>query len=73
MKTIDKELRLAIMAVVHELGLWHDLTGKHESCRTCGRVEELMNLLEAEQREYGPPIDVTDPSFIREYGSEVSR
>lgn len=29
----------------------------------------MLRLLEAEQREHGPPIDVTDPSYIREYGA----
>lgn len=73
MQQIDTELRQAIMRVAFDVALLHpelnNTTTEQApfSCRVCQHVHELMNLLDAEQREYGPPLDVTDPSWLRDH------
>ena len=71
MKPIDKEVRHAAMRVVFDLLHLHPEARKTTTalpdCRICEDLRGLMNLLDAEQREYGPPIDVTDPSWLREH------
>lgn len=75
MQQIDKELRTAIMQVVHRLAYYHPelKTTAHDSrvpeCWVCRDVGIVLDLLEAEQREYGPPIAVTDPSWLREHSA----
>lgn len=79
MQQIDKEVRSAVMNLIYAVMHVHPevneprVVGATPKCDLCDRVAALMQLLDAEQREYGPPISVTDPSYIREFGmSEVS-
>ena len=68
---IDTKLRSAIMTVLQRLAYYHPAlrTAVHDSlvppCRVCRDVA-FAALLDAEQREHGPAIDVTDASYLRE-------
>lgn len=66
---IDPEVRAAVMALVYELDRLHRLVDKDKQngCTACPAMETALAVLEAEQREYGPPLDVTDPSWLREH------
>lgn len=72
MKQIDKNVRHAILELVHDMIGLHPEVNENTTetppfkCRICRDVYDLMQLLDAEQREYGPPIDVTDASYLRE-------
>ena len=37
-------------------------------CGNCLAMKAMLDVLDADQREHGPPIDVTDPSFVRSQG-----
>jgi hypothetical protein len=73
MQPIDKELRSAIMNVAFDVARLHPELNNTTTekapyaCRVCRHVHDLMKLLDAEQREYGPPIDVTDPRWLRDH------
>jgi hypothetical protein len=71
MQQIDKELRHAIMDMIHAVATIHPALKTNRpteyECGVCARADALLALLDAEQREYGPPIDVTDPSWLREH------
>lgn len=67
---IDKAARHVIMRLVAAIADDHPIVrakGFEHHCFRCIAVAEAMVLLDAEQREYGPPIDVTDPSWLREH------
>lgn len=69
MKQMAPDVREAAMRLVFRVCDLHPAArvfvgdGGHKNCPTCDAVTTMLNLLDAEQREYGPPIDRTDPSF----------
>ena len=68
MRQIDEEVRHSMMELVHLVGHYHPPSISSEPhgkdiCRSCPAVTEALTLLDAEQRQYGPAIDVTDPSY----------
>jgi hypothetical protein len=65
---IDKDVRRAVLNLIRDVIAVHpeaneDTPTPH--CYKCRHVTEALALLDAEQREHGPPIDVTDPSYLR--------
>lgn len=72
---IDPAVRHAVMNVIHRLAYYHpalkttERCGRAPACWVCRDVEIMLALLDAEQREYGPPLDVTDPSWLREHAT----
>lgn len=75
---IDQAFRNAVLAMAFDVVRLHPEAGEtrhypdgvipEETCSICRHVAAAMDWLDAEQREYGPPIDVTDPSYLREHG-----
>lgn len=68
MTQIDPEVRSAMLDLVDALAVFHPQIREaarptEYECTTCARVDRALALLDAEQRQYGPAIDVSDPSY----------
>ena len=66
---LSKEARHILFDLVMDVIALHpeaNLTRRYppsEECGLCERVSQAMKYLDNNQRQYGPAIDVTDPSF----------
>ena len=75
MQQIDKEFRSAVLSVIQRLAYYHPALKSSPctrvpECWVCRDVGKVLALLEAEQCEYGPPIDESDPSYQRMKASQ---
>ena len=63
---IDAELRSGIMSFLFAVaGIHTELREDVCKCHVCESAGRLLGLLDAEQRQYGPAISETDPSFAK--------
>ena len=73
---IDENVRHAMLNALYDLaGLHpdHATEAAAAKCPICRHIREGFECLDAEQREHGPPIDVTDPSYLRMTVAERTR
>lgn len=61
---VSKPMRQAAMALVYAAVKMHPLAQvSDDHCDVCRSVTQVLKVLEDDQRQYGPAIDETDPSY----------
>lgn len=68
---ISQHVRSAVMALVYAVDDTHKLT-HGPGCKVCDAALRVLAVLEDEQREYGPPLDVTGPSWLRDHPDDAA-
>lgn len=60
---IGMETRLAVMSLVYAVCRMHpEARQSDDHCHVCVAVTRLLKVLDDNQRQYGPPLDMSDPS-----------
>ena len=61
---VSEPMRQATMRLVWATVRLHpEARTSDDHCGVCKAITEVLQVLEDDQRQYGPPLDKTDPSY----------